>query len=75
MTKPEPSARNLAGGLVASLLGSLLAIGGSYAAAPPLLFIGLLVAVVGSLIAILAIHALAKGVDYLVHHARADIDA
>jgi len=74
MTKPEPSARNLAAGLIASLLGSLLAIGGSYATAPPLLFLGLLVAVVGSLVTIIAIHALAQGVDYLVHHAPADVD-
>jgi len=75
MTKPEPSARNLAAGLIASLLGSVLAIGGSYAAVPPLLFVGLLVAVVGSLITILALHALAQGIDYLVHHADVDVDA
>jgi len=75
MTKPEPSARNLAAGLLVSLLGSLLMFIGSLTITPPLVIVGILVVVVGSLITILAIHALAQGIDYLIHHAKVDIDA
>lgn len=75
MTKPDPSARNLATGLLVSLLGSLLMVVGSLAVAPPLVIIGILIVVVGALITILAIYALAQGIDYLVHHADADINA
>jgi len=48
---------------------------GSLTITPPLVIVGILVVVVGSLITILAIHALAQGIDYLIHHAKVDIDA
>jgi hypothetical protein len=72
MDKPAASANNLAAGLAASVVGSLtIALGG----VGIWLFIGACIVLAGAAVSILAVHQLAKGIDYLVHKSEADVDA
>jgi len=72
MDKPAASANNLAAGLAASVAGGLAIVLGGVGI---WLWVGACLVAAGAAVSIIAVHQLAKGVDYLVHNSEVDVDA